>query len=128
MNPESEAEFERDSDADRDLPPGWFEAHPELRRDTDGDGAVVEEEAFEAQSLNELHSLGTQAQALGLILGHGYHQGQYEILRRQEVQLLSPTEALDYLQQLIAAAEPLVEPAENLADQPADPETPDEEP
>jgi hypothetical protein len=36
-----------------------------------------------------------------LIAGHGYHKGQYEILRQGKVLLMSPDEALNYLQNLI---------------------------
>jgi hypothetical protein len=93
------------SSPEPDGPANWLEAHPELQSETD------EPQEFEAQSLNQLHTLGTQAQQQGLILGHGYHQGQYEILHRQEVLLLTPDEAEAYLQTLIAAAELAAEPA-----------------
>lgn len=55
-------------------------------------------------SINQLNELGNQAIALGLIAGHGHHQGQYEILRQGEVLLMTPQEALPYLQTLIQTA------------------------
>ncbi|MEL6381214.1 MAG: hypothetical protein AAFQ89_01825 [Cyanobacteria bacterium J06626_18] len=56
-------------------------------------------------SLNQLNDLGNQAIALSLIAGHGHHRGQYEILRQGEVLLMTPQEAVIYLQSLIDAAE-----------------------
>jgi hypothetical protein len=52
-------------------------------------------------SLNQLNALGNQAVEMGLIAGHGYHGGQYEILRQGKAILLSATEAQTYLQNLI---------------------------
>ncbi|MBW4522612.1 MAG: hypothetical protein KME16_23445 [Scytolyngbya sp. HA4215-MV1] len=54
---------------------------------------------------NQLNTLGNRAIALGLIVGHGYHQGKYELLQREEVLLLSPPEAFAYLQSLIQSTE-----------------------
>jgi hypothetical protein len=67
------------------------------------DDFVRQQLDFEVErlSLNQLHDLGNQAQALGLIAGHGHHRGQYEILRQGQVLLMSPSEALTYLQDLI---------------------------
>lgn len=56
---------------------------------------------LETISCNQLNELGNQAVKLGLIAGHGYHKGQYEILRQGKVLLMSPDEALKYLQGLI---------------------------
>jgi hypothetical protein len=42
---------------------------------------------------------------LGLIIGHGFHKGQYEVLHRGEALLMSPKEAIAYLQQIIQTAE-----------------------
>lgn len=56
---------------------------------------------LETISCNQLNELGNQAVKLGLIAGHGYHKGQYEILRRGKVLLMSPDEAIKYLQDLI---------------------------
>jgi len=56
---------------------------------------------LETISCNQLNELGNQAVKLGLIAGHGYHKGQYEILRQEKVLLMSPDEAIEYLQQLI---------------------------
>ncbi len=52
-------------------------------------------------SINKLTQLGNQAVQLGLIAGHGYHQGNYEILRQGEALLMSPDEAQTYLEKLI---------------------------
>jgi hypothetical protein len=56
---------------------------------------------LESISWNQLTEVGNQAVKLGLIAGHGYHKGQYEILRQGKVLLMSPDEALNYLQNLI---------------------------
>lgn len=56
---------------------------------------------LESISCNQLNELGNQAVKLGLIAGHGYHKGQYEILRQGKVLLMSPDEAIEYLQHLI---------------------------
>lgn len=56
---------------------------------------------LETISCNQLNELGNQAVKLGLIAGHGYHKGQYEILRQEKVLLMSPDEAIEYLQQVI---------------------------
>ena len=56
---------------------------------------------LESISWNQLNEVGNQAVKLGLIAGHGYHKGQYEILRQGKAQLMSPDEALKYLQNLI---------------------------
>ena len=56
---------------------------------------------LEAISVNQLHSLATQAVETKLITAHGYRGGQYELLRNGEFVLLSPTEAIQYLQDLL---------------------------
>lgn len=56
---------------------------------------------LETISCNQLNELGNQAVKLGLIAGHGYHKGQYEILRQGKALLMSPDEVIEYLQQLI---------------------------
>ncbi|NEQ32755.1 MAG: hypothetical protein F6K04_17410 [Leptolyngbya sp. SIO4C5] len=56
---------------------------------------------LEGMSVNQLTELGNQAIQMGLIAGHGYHRGQYEILRQGKIILLPPQEALTYLQDLI---------------------------
>lgn len=58
----------------------------------------------EAMSINELTELGNKAISLGLILGHGYRGGKYEILKRNEAILLTPKEARDYLKNLLEQA------------------------
>lgn len=60
-----------------------------------------QEKEKEILSLNKLTKLGNQAIDLGLIVGHGYRGGQYEILRSGEVLLMTPQEAQIYLQELI---------------------------
>ncbi|MBT9314895.1 hypothetical protein [Leptothoe spongobia] len=56
---------------------------------------------LEAISVNQLHNLATQAVEKKLITAHGYRGGQYELLRDGEFVLLSPTEAIQYLQDLL---------------------------
>ncbi|CAN1213281.1 hypothetical protein TUMEXPCC7403_23960 [Tumidithrix helvetica PCC 7403] len=55
----------------------------------------------EMMSTNQLTTLGNQAQELGLIAGHGFRSGKYEILRQGEFVLLTPAEAQKYLENLI---------------------------
>jgi hypothetical protein len=64
------------------------------------------DQELEHIGINQLHSLGNQAQQLGLIAGHGYHGGQYEILRQGQAIVLSPQEAATYLAELIASVNP----------------------
>jgi hypothetical protein len=52
--------------------------------------------------INKLTNLGNQAVSLGLILGHGYHNGKYEILHAGEALLFSEEEGQIYLEQLIS--------------------------
>ena len=56
-------------------------------------------------AINMLNDLGNQAIKMGLIIGHGYHGGKYEILRKCEVITVTPEEAQVYLQNLIAENE-----------------------
>ncbi|MBE9126988.1 MULTISPECIES: hypothetical protein [unclassified Coleofasciculus] len=56
---------------------------------------------IESFSINKLTQLGNQAISLGLIIGHGYHGGKYEILRQGQVLLMSPEKAQTYLENLI---------------------------
>ncbi|HBB31480.1 MAG TPA: hypothetical protein DDZ80_19215 [Cyanobacteria bacterium UBA8803] len=56
---------------------------------------------LESISFNKLNQLGNQAISLGLIAGHGYRSGQYEILRQGKALLMSPDEAQTYLENLI---------------------------
>ncbi len=60
---------------------------------------------LEAISVNQLHNLATQAVEKKLIAAHGYRGGQYELLRDGEFVLLSPTEAIQYLQDLLQAGD-----------------------
>lgn len=50
---------------------------------------------------NELTQLGNKAVKKGLISGHGYHGGRYEILCNGQIFLLSPEEAYSYLKGLL---------------------------
>lgn len=59
---------------------------------------------LEVISINQLNELGNQAIQMGLIAGHGYRGGQYEILRQGEFILLPPNEAEQYLRDLIHQA------------------------
>ncbi len=56
---------------------------------------------IEVISLNKLTELGNQAISLGLIAGHGYRGGKYEILRQGKALMMSPDEAQTYLENLI---------------------------
>ena len=56
--------------------------------------------AKQAFSTTEITQLGNQAVKKGLISGHGYHQGKYEILCNGQVFLLSPEKAYSYLKTL----------------------------
>ena len=56
---------------------------------------------LEAIAYNQLNELGNRAVQMGLIAGHGYRGGQYEILRQGKAIALSPQEAQVYLQELI---------------------------
>ena len=58
---------------------------------------------LETISVNQLHTLATQAIEKKLIAAHGYRGGQYELLRNGEFILLSPTEAIQYLQELLTS-------------------------
>ena len=58
---------------------------------------------LETLSVNQLHTLATQAIEKKLIAAHGYRGGQYELLCNGEFILLSPTEAIQYLQELLAS-------------------------
>lgn len=49
----------------------------------------------------ELTKFGNQAVKRGLISGHGYHGGKYEILCNGQIFLLSPEEAHSYLKNLV---------------------------
>lgn len=59
------------------------------------------EREMEVISINRLNELGNRAIAAGYIAGHGYHQGQYEILQQGKSVLLSPEEAETYLEKLL---------------------------
>jgi hypothetical protein len=57
--------------------------------------------AEESVFTNELTKLGNQAVKKGLISGHGYHGGNYEILCNGQIFLLTPEEAHSYLKDLV---------------------------
>ncbi|MCA6555366.1 MAG: hypothetical protein IM583_01715, partial [Pseudanabaena sp. M114S2SP2A07QC] len=52
----------------------------------------------------KLTETGNLAVSMGLIAGHGFHGGKYEILRNGEAILLPINEAEIYLEQLIKTA------------------------
>ncbi|MBE9079840.1 hypothetical protein IQ241_21510 [Romeria aff. gracilis LEGE 07310] len=56
---------------------------------------------LEGISANQLYHLANQAVDQKLITAHGYRGGQYELLRQGEFILLSPSEAIQYLQELL---------------------------
>lgn len=56
---------------------------------------------LESLSANQLHNLANRAVAQKLITAHGYRGGQYEILKNGEFVLLTPPEAIQYLQALL---------------------------
>ena len=49
----------------------------------------------------EITHLGNQAVKKGLISGHGYHGGKYEILCNGQIFLLTPEQAHSYLKDLV---------------------------
>lgn len=56
---------------------------------------------IEMLGTNRLTRAGNQAQTRGLIDGHGFYQGQYEILRQGQFLLMSPEQAQTYLEELL---------------------------
>ena len=56
--------------------------------------------------INQLYQLATEATEKKLITAHGYRGGQYELLRQGEFILLSPSDAIQYLQTLMQTPEP----------------------
>lgn len=59
----------------------------------------------ESRQYNKLHELGNRAQSAGLILGHGHHQGKYEILRQGQALMMTPKEAQAFLLDLLKSIE-----------------------
>lgn len=60
---------------------------------------------LESISTNQLYNLANQAVDKNLISAHGYRSGQYEILRNGEFILMTPAEAIQYLQNLLQETE-----------------------
>lgn len=56
---------------------------------------------LETIQYNQLSELGNRAVAEGLIIGHGHHQGRYEILLKGQALLMSLPEAMAYLQGIL---------------------------
>jgi hypothetical protein len=56
---------------------------------------------IEMMGINKLTEIGNMAISMGLIAGHGFHGGKYEILRQGKAILLPVNEAEKYLEQLI---------------------------
>lgn len=61
-----------------------------------------DERAQEIVDFNQLHRLANEAQQRGLIIGHGHHQGEYELLKKGQVLTFTPQNALAYLQKLLS--------------------------
>lgn len=59
---------------------------------------------IDAIGINKLTELGNRAIQFGLIAGHGYHKGQYEIIRDGKILLMTPKEATTYLERLLQDA------------------------
>lgn len=57
---------------------------------------------LDIMSFNRLNELGNEAIKKGLIAGHGFRGGQYEILQAGEAKMMSPEEAQQYLEKLIS--------------------------
>ena len=55
-------------------------------------------------SINYLTELGNRAISLGLIAGHGYRGGQYELLYQGKAVMFSPQEAQTFLEKLLQDA------------------------
>lgn len=55
----------------------------------------------ESIGINKLTEVGNMAVSMGLIAGHGFRGGKYEILQKGQAILLPLNEATDYLEQLI---------------------------
>lgn len=55
----------------------------------------------ESSFAKELTHFGNQAVKMGLISGHGYHGGKYEILFNGQLFRLTPEEAHSYLKNLL---------------------------
>jgi hypothetical protein len=55
----------------------------------------------EMMGTNQLTALGNRAQEMGLIAGHGFRAGKYEILRQGQFVVSTPAEAQKYLENLI---------------------------
>lgn len=66
-------------------------------------GQILNPESSTAKSIctQELTKLGNQAVKMGLISGHGYYQGNYEILCNGQLFLLSLEKAHSYLHNLV---------------------------
>jgi hypothetical protein len=58
------------------------------------------------KDLTEVTRLGNQAVKMGLISGHGYYGGNYDILYKGQVFHLSPEAAHTYLKKLVEEHQP----------------------
>ena len=58
----------------------------------------------DALSINYLTDLGNRAVALGIIAGHGYRGGRYELLYQGKAMMFSPQEAQTFLEKLLQDA------------------------
>lgn len=76
--------------------------------DANNEEQILNQRIAEVESdfTNQLTKLGNQAVKRGLISGHGYHGGKYEILCNGQLFLLSPEEAHTYLKNLVEKHQP----------------------
>jgi hypothetical protein len=101
--------LEPDDQVREQLEPDWAEL---VLDNLALDKTDPEEQNLENFDYSALNTLGTQAIARGLLIGHGYHQGQYELLlaatRTHPVTplLLSPRQAYGYLKSLLNGETP----------------------
>lgn len=82
-----------------------FSSPPPNEDDADFQASELDFDAIDRDldmaNWNQLSELGNLAIQQQLIIGHGFFQGQYEILRPGKALLMSPDEAFTYLQTLI---------------------------
>jgi hypothetical protein len=82
-----------------------------LDLELDADELTADELTADNFDYSALNTLGNRAIALGLLIGHGYHQGEYELLPTATDTvpatplLLSPRQAYGYLKSLILSWE-----------------------
>jgi hypothetical protein len=76
----------------------------ELMEEMYESASIESDEAnHEGSAINHLTEMGNRAVSLKLIAGHGFHQGQYELLRDGQALLMTPGDAQGYLEELLAS-------------------------